>query len=105
MQIKYTYIFHCKNIKTPLIWALFDEIEREYGYFIYFLKYKEDYDYYSGFSSKETNYKDLPPYIWNKVVAKIQCIIDKHNMQAYDNDYSHYIEMTLSSKLFRLYGI
>ena len=54
---------------------------------------------------KETNYKNLPPYIWNKVVAKIQCIIDKHNMQAYDNDYSHYIEMTLSSKLFRLYGI
>jgi hypothetical protein len=105
MQIKYTYIFHCKNIKTPLIWALFDEIEREYGYFIYFLKHKEDYDYYSGFSGKETNYKDLPPYIWNKVVAKIQCIIDKHNMQAYDNDYSHYIEMTLSSKLFRLYGI
>tara|TARA_B100001996_G_C18339096_1_gene469427 strand:- start:254 stop:571 length:318 start_codon:yes stop_codon:yes gene_type:complete len=105
MQIKYTYIFHCKNIRTPLIWALFDEIERDYGYFIYFLKYKENYDYYSGFSGKETNYKDLPTYIWNKVVEKIQCILDKHNMQAYDNDYCHYIEMTNSSKLYRLYNI
>jgi len=105
MQIKYTYIFHCKNIKTPLIWALFDEIERDYSCFIYFLKYKEDYDYYSGFSSKEKNYKDLPAYIWNEVVGKIQCILDKHNMQAYDNDYMHYIEMTLSTKLYRLYNI
>jgi hypothetical protein len=105
MQIKYTYIFHCKNIKTPLIWALFDEIERDYSCFIYFLKYKEDYDYYSGFSSKEKNYKDLPAYIWNEVVGKIQCILDKHNMQAYANDYSHYIEMTLSTKVYRLYGI
>ena len=67
--------------------------------------YKEDYDYYSGFSGKETNYKDLPAYIWNKVVGKIQCILDKHNMQAYANDYDHYIEMTLSTKLHRLYGI
>jgi len=105
MQTKYTYIFHCKNIRTPLIWALFDEIERDYGYFIYFLKYKENYHYYSGFSGKEINYKDLPTYIWNDVVNKIKCILDKHNIQAYDNDYNHYIEMTNSSKLYVLYKI
>ena len=49
MKYKYTFIFHNKDIKTPLIWALFDEIERDYGYYVYFLKYKEDFDYYSGF--------------------------------------------------------
>tara|TARA_Y100000389_G_C17393826_1_gene481426 strand:- start:470 stop:787 length:318 start_codon:yes stop_codon:yes gene_type:complete len=105
MKQKLTYIFHCKNIKTPLIWGLFDEIERDYHKFIYFLKYREDFDYYVGFSSKETNYKYLPTYIWNEVVGKIQCILDKNNMQAYDDDYKHYIEMSLSSKIYRLYGI
>jgi len=54
---------------------------------------------------KEKNYKELQTYIWNKVVGKIQCILDKHNMQAYDNDNRHYIEMTLSTKLHRLYSI
>jgi hypothetical protein len=69
------------------------------------LKYKENYDYYTGFSSKEKNYKELQTYIWNEVVGKMQCILDKHNMQAYDNDNRHYIEMTLSTKLQRLYNI
>ena len=105
MQNKYTYIFHCKNIRTPLIWALFDEIERDYGIFIYFLKYKENYDYYSGFLSKETNYKQLPYYIWNEVIDKINIILNKHNIQAYNDDCDHYIESTNSSKLYRLYKI
>ena len=59
MKHKISYIFHCKNIKTPLIWALFDEIKYDYGYFIHFLRYRMDFDYYVGFSGKDYNYKKL----------------------------------------------
>jgi|TARA_B110000093_G_scaffold32222_1_gene32926 hypothetical protein len=105
MKYKYTFIFHNKDIKTPLIWALFDEIERDYGYYLYFLKYKEDFDYYSGFSGKESNYKTLSFELWQNIVFKVQQLIDKHNIQAYDNEIDKYIEMTDVKKLYKLYKI
>jgi hypothetical protein len=105
MKYKKTYIFHTKDIKTPLIWALFDEIKRDYGQFVYFLKYKEDYDYYAGFSGREKNYKTVPIKIWNTVVDKIQLLLNKHNKQAYDEEYDKYIKMTDNKKLYELYKI
>ena len=105
MKHKISYIFHCKNIKTPLIWALFDEIKYDYGYFIHFLRYPKDFDYYVGFSSKDYNYKNLPNTLWNEVIINIRYILDKHNYQAYGDDYDKYIEMTDSNTLHRLYNI
>jgi hypothetical protein len=105
MKYKQTFIFHNEGIKTPLIWALFDEIKRDYGYYVYFLKYKEDFDYYSGFSGKETNYKSLDIRLWNEIVDKIRKLLDKHNKQAYDKENDKYIKMTDNKKLYDLYKI
>lgn len=105
MKHKYTYIFHCDNIKTPLIWALFDTIKRDYGHFVYFLKYKEDFDYYSGFSGKETNYKRMNITIWNEIVDNIRKMLDKHNKEAYAEETDKYIKMTDAKRLYELYKI
>ena len=54
---------------------------------------------------QESNYKNLPNTLWNEVIINIRYILDKHNYQAYGDDYDKYIEMTDSNTLHRLHNI
>jgi len=100
-----TYLFHNKNIKTPLIWGLFYKIEDKYKNFIYFIKYKYDKDYYTGFSNKSVNRNKISYKNWMYIVEDIQKLLSNHNYKAYDKDTHNYIEMNKYKFLKDKYGI
>ena len=105
MIYKETYIFHNKDIKTPLIWGLFYKIKEKYNNILYFLKYKEDSDYYYGFTSKNPDYKNYDYIYWKYIIDDIQKILNKYNKDSYENNVSKYITMTKCHKLKLLHAI